>query len=201
MELREYLKIIKRKTKLILTVAMITGLSAFLFSVVQPIKYEISLSLFVNKDKTQETDDFKYDGYYALQAGEIITGSIAEWLKSPELVDAIYQEAGAERNFKDLKSYTKKFTVKKMSAQYVEVKFKTNSKEDAEKISVAVVKIVGSKVKTLGENSEQEISFLIENEKPIIIESKPDAFFNLIVGLVSGFVLGIFAVFVKEYFK
>ena len=201
MELKEYIKIIKKNSKLILAVAVIVGLSAFLFSVLQPVKYETSLSLFVNKDKTQETDDFKYDGYYALQAGEIIVGSVVEWLKSPETVNAIYQEAGVERDFKSFKNYTKKFTAKKMSAQYVEVKFKTNSREDAEKISAAIVKITESKIKTLKESSEQELSFSIESGKPIIIESKPNAFLNLIIGLISGFVLGIFVVFGREYFR
>ena len=201
MELKEYIKIIKKKSKLILAVVVITGLSAFLFSAVQPIKYEVSLSLFVDKNRTQETDDFKYDGYYALQAGEIITGSVVEWLKSPETVNAIYQKAGIEHNFKNLRSYTKKFTAKKMFAQYVEVKFKTDSKEDAEKISTAIAEAAKSKMKNLEEKSGQEVSFLIENEKPVIIESKPDAFLNLIIGLISGLFLGIFIVFGREYFS
>jgi len=176
-------------------------LSAFLFSVLQPVKHEVSLSLFINKNKTQETDDFKYDGYYALQAGEIMAGSVAEWLKSPETVNAVYQEAEVKHNFEDLKSYAKKFTVKKMSAQYVEVKFGTKNKEDAEKISLAIIETAKSKMKNLEEKSGQEVSFSIENEKPIIIKSRSDAFLNLIIGLVSGLFLGIFVVFGKEYFK
>ncbi len=200
MELKEYIKIIRKNFKLILSVAIITGISAFLFSIVQPLEYEVSLSLFVNKDKTQETDDFKYDGYYALQTSEMIANSIVEWLKSPGIVNSIYQKAEVTYDFKNIKSYTKKFTVNKMSTQYVEVKFKTNSEEDAEKISLAIVEVILFKVKDLGENSEQELSFLIESGTPVIIESKPDAILNLIIGLVSGFALGIFVVFGKEYF-
>jgi len=201
MELKEYIKIIRKNFKLILGVAIITGISAFLFSITQPIKYEASLSLFINKDKTQETDDFKYDGYYALQAGEMITGSIVEWLKSPEVVSSIYQKAEVEHSFKNIKSYTKKFAVKKMSAQYVEVKLKMNNKEDVEKISLAIVEVIKSRIKNLGENSEQELTFLIESGKPVIVETRPDAILNLIIGLVSGFALGIFVVFGREYFK
>ena len=201
MELKEYIEIIKKNFKLILSVAIITGLSAFLFSVLQPVKYEASLSLFINKDKTQETDDFKYDGYYALQASEIIADSVEQWMKSPEVVDAIYQEAGIKHDFESFKNYTKKFTVKKMSAQYIEVKFKANNREDAEKISAAVAEVTRSKIKALGENSGQELSFLVKNENPVIIESKPNVFFNLIIGLVSGLFLGVFMVFGREYFS
>lgn len=201
MELRNYIKIIKRNSKLIIAVSVVTAMSAFLFSVAQPLKYEVSLSLFITKNKTQETDDFKYDGYYALQASEIIADSIGQWMKSPEIVNTIYQRAEVAQDFKNIKSYTKKFIAKKMSAQYVEVKFKTSDQEDAKKISTATVEALKSKIKNLEENSEQELSFSIESGEPIILESKPNAFLNLIIGLISGLMLGIFAVFGKEYFS
>jgi capsular polysaccharide biosynthesis protein len=88
-----------------------------------------------------------------------------------------------------------------MSPQYVEVKFKTNTKDKAEKMSSAIIKVINAKVKALSENSEQEISFYIENKNPIIVESKPNVFLNSIIGLVSGLILGIFIVFGKEYFS
>jgi capsular polysaccharide biosynthesis protein len=201
MELKEYLKIIKKNSKLILIISIITAASAFVFSVVQPVKYETSLSLTIIKDKTQITDNFKYDGYYALQASEIIADSIEQWLKSPVTVDAIYKEAQVDLEFKNIKSYTKKFIARKMSSQQVEVKFKTNAREEAEKISQAVAEVINNKVKILKESSEQEISFSVDSENPVIVESRPDAILNLIIGLVSGLALGIFIVFLRRYFS
>ncbi len=201
MELKEYLKVIKKNSKLIIVISIVTAVSAFVFSVVQPIKHETSLSLAIIKDKTQTTDDFKYDGYYALQAGEIIANSIEQWLKSPEVVSAIYQEAEINQDFKNIKSYTKKFIAQKMSPQYVEVKFKSNTREEAEKISIATVEIINAKTKKLKETSEQEVSFSVSGENPVIVEDSPDAVLNLIIGLISGIALGVFWVFVKRYFS
>lgn len=201
MELKEYLKIIKKNSKLILIIGIITAVSAFIFSIAQPIKYETSLSLSIIKDKTQVTDNFKYDGYYALQTSEIIADSTEQWLKSPETVDAIYKEAQVDLEFKNIKSYTKKFIARKMSSQQVEVKFKTNTQEEAEKISQAVVGAINNKVKTLKESSKQEISFSVDSENPITVESRPDAILNLIIGLISGLALGIFIVFLRRYFS
>lgn len=200
MELKEYIKITQKRARLVLTVGILVAVSALLFSVFKPVKYETSLSIFINKNKTQQTDDFKYDGYYALQAGEIIADSVQQWLKSPETVNAIYQKAQIDPSFKNIKSYTKKFNAKKMSAQYVEVKFESNSEEEASKISSAVVEIVKNKVKNLEKNSEEELSFSIENENPIIIESKADVYLNAIIGFVSGLFFGVFIAFGKEYF-
>ncbi len=201
MELKEYLKIIKKNLKLILAVGAIAALSAFLFSSFQPVKYETSLSLLISKNKTQETDDFKYDGYYALQAGEMLADTIVEWTKSPAVVNAIYQEASVHGNFGSIKSYAKKFTAKKMSSQHIEIKFNSDTKESAEKISSAAVKTINDKIKTLEENSGEEISFLIKGENPVIVEKKPDMLLNLFIGFISGLILGIFIVFGKEYFR
>ena len=200
MELKEYLKIIRRNSKIIITISVITAVSAFVFSVAQPIKYETSLSLFVVKDKTQVTDDFKYDGYYALQAGEIITNSVEQWMKSPEVVNAIYQKANVKRDFKNIKSYTKKFTAHKMSPQLVEVKFKSKTEKEAEKISSATIKVINAKIEKLKEASEQEVSFSVNNGDPVIVKNKPDAILNLIIGLISGLFVGVFFVFGRRYF-
>ena len=199
MELKEYLKIIRKNFKIIIAIGIITAISAFVFSIMQPVKYEVSLSLTIVKDKTQITNDFKYDGYYALQSSEIIADSVEQWLKSPEVVSAIYQEAEVKQDFKNIKSYTKKFTAYKMSSQFVEVKFKSNTKKEAKKISMATVEIINAKTKKLKKASEQEISFSINSGNPVVVESKPDAILNLIIGFISGLVLGGFVVFGKRY--
>ena len=200
MELKQYLKIIRRNKKIIIAVAVLTALFSFIFSAVQPAKYETSLSLLIGKNKTQETDDFKYDGYYALQAGEIMADSAEQWLKSPEVVNAVYQKAGISPDFRNIKSYAKKFTAKKMSPQYVEVKFNTSTRREAEKISLAIVEVINDKVEMLEKNSEREISFSISGGNPVIAEDNPNIFLNLFIGFISGLALGVFAVFGKEYF-
>lgn len=201
MELKEAIMTVKNNLKTITAVSVITALSAFIFSSIQPLIYETSLSLLISKEGSQETTDFKYDGYYAFQTGEIFADSIQEWMKSPETVNEIYQEAGVSQNFRNIKSFGRKFTAKKMSPQYAEVKFKTETRNEAEKISSAIVKILNNKAKKIQENSKQEISFKVESGSPVILEARPDAPVNSILGLISGALLGIFIVFTKEYFK
>lgn len=201
MELKEAIAIIGNKIKMITAISAITAMSAFVFSAIQPMAYETSLSLLISKEGTQETDDFKYDGYYAFQTGEILADSIQQWMKSPETVNEIYKEAGINQDFKNIKSYSKKFTAKKMSPQYAEVKFETPSRNEAEKISSAIVKVINNKAKKIQENSKQEISFKVESGSPVILEDRPDIPLNSIIGLISGAVLGIFFVLIKEYFR
>ena len=199
MELKEYLKIIKSEKRTIAGFAILTALSAFVFSVYAPASYEASVSLFITKDGTQQTDQFKYDGYYALDAGEIITDNVGQMLKSPEIVAAIYRRSGIDPEFKRLKNYKKKFSASAMSNQYVEVSFNVSNRGDAEKIAEAITETVGEKLSEEKAASGEEVSYAIEGSNPVIVEKKPDAAANGLAGLVSGLLLGVFAAFLKKY--
>ncbi|MDD3006434.1 MAG: Wzz/FepE/Etk N-terminal domain-containing protein [Candidatus Pacebacteria bacterium] len=200
MELKSYLKVIKSEKKMIIALTLLTALFAWVFSVYMPTRYETSVSLFIAKDGTQDTTEFKYAGYYALESGEIVADNIEKMLQSPQLVEKIYSVSGVDPNFKNIKGYKKKFTAKKMSNSYVEVSFETDNREDAEKLAKSLTAAVNEQVKGTASQSQNEVAFTIENTEPIIIESKPDATLNLGLGLLSGVFLGILAAFLKKYF-
>jgi len=199
MELAEYIKIIKKEQKTILRAGALTAFFALIFSTYAYSGYEASVSLFLTKSGTQQTDEFKYDGYYALESGEIISDNIEKWLKSPQIVSEIYSEARMDPDFKNIKNYKKKFTANKMSNQYVEVSFETESAESAEKISSAIDRVLNRKMNELSAESGEEISFSIEETDPVIVEKRPDLPLNIFTGLLSGLFLGTFFIFLKRY--
>jgi len=201
MELKEYVTIIKKSFKIIVITSALTGLFSFLFTSVQPLKYETSMSLFINKKYSQETDNFKYDGYYALQTSEMLSDTIIEWTKSPEFVNSVYTKAGVDLNFNSIKKYSKAFNVKKMSSQYIKINFTSTNKAEAVKISSTISSEIKEKIKTIENESEKELSFSVTSKDPIIIVSKPKILINLIIGIFSGLIIGIFFVFTKRYFS
>lgn len=201
MDLKEYLKLIKKNYRLIITVCAITGISTFLFSMLRPVKYDVSQSLFINKNGSQETEDFKFDGYYAFEAANTLSDSIGEWLKSPQVVNEIYAKSGIDPAFRNIKSYSKKFKAKKMSAEFVEVKFESKNVNEANKIAGAIVEIVNSKMTSIKDTSSGEVSFSISGSAPVIVENKLDALFNFLIGIASGLLLGAFIAMSREYLR
>ncbi|MFA6097253.1 MAG: hypothetical protein WC788_06515 [Candidatus Paceibacterota bacterium] len=199
MDLKEYLKLIKKNHRLIITVCAITGISTFLFSILRPITYDVSQSLFIHKNGSQETEDFKFDGYYAFEAADTLSDSIGEWLKSPEIVNEIYSRSGIDPAFKNIKSYSKKFKAKKLSAEFVEVKFESKNADEAGKISKAIIEVVNSKTTSFEKASNGEVSFLISGGMPVIVENKLDALASFVIGIASGLLLGIFIALSREY--
>jgi len=106
MELKQYIKIIKRHIKSIVMVSILVGFFALIFSAVKPVTYETSLSLLISRATAQETQDYKYDSYYAIQANDLFANTIVGWLKSPEIVVDIYKEAGVNFPVKNLRKTT-----------------------------------------------------------------------------------------------
>lgn len=200
MELKEYFKIIEKDKRVIIKTTILTLAFAIAFSYLQKTSYESSVSLFIIKNGTQSTDEFKYDGYYALQSGEIVADNLEKMLQSPQVVSEIYQTANIDSNFDKIKKYKKSFTVHKMSNQYVEVSFNSETRENAEKISKSITKTVQQKMEQAKSSSEDEVSFSIENNAPVIVEKKPDIALNSLIGIFSGFFLGVIIVLIKKYF-
>lgn len=200
MELKSYLRILKSERRLILACGLVAALSAGIFSAYAPTSYDTSVSLFLHKSGSQATDQFKYDGYYALDSGKVLSDNIEKLLQSPQVVDAIYRESEVDPAFRNLKSYKKKFTAHKMSNLYVEVSFAAQSEDDARNIAGAITRVVNRQLETMDRESAAEIAFRVENADPIVVASRPDPWQNGLLGLVSGLLLGGFAAFLKKYF-
>lgn len=200
MELKSYLKVIRSEKDLILAATLITAAAAWIFSLYTPADYATSVSLFITTDGTQTTEEFKYDGYYALESGEIVADNVEKMLQSPQLVERIYSASGIDPDFLSLKAYKKKFTAKKMSNSYVEVGFEAENRSDAEKLAAALAETVNQEMEDTKARSGNEVAFSIKSNPPVILEQKPDANRNFVIGLLSGACFGIFAAFLKRYF-
>jgi capsular polysaccharide biosynthesis protein len=201
MELKSYLQIIKQQKKVIFITAVLVGFFAFIFSFFSPTAYETSLSVETERKNIQETSDFRYDDYYALKASEMFVDSTAKWFSNPEFITQICKKAEVDISKASLRNLKKKIKADKMSVQYLEIKFKTKTCEEAEKISAAVSSVIKEKSKNLGWTEAEENIFSIKTSEPIIVEKNPMIFFNALIGLFSGLFIGILIGFFRKYLE
>lgn len=201
MELRTYLKIFKREQKLIFSVMLVTMLTGTLFTLISPPRFETSLSLFIGKTGTQETTDFKYDGYYALQAESLAAESIAKRLQAPGVVEEIYKQAELDPKATKIKNFKKKFTATKMMGSYVEVAFITESETDAAKLTAALVDSTAAFTDSLKQASSGEVALGVSHSAPVTRPAGPGLSLVLAATLVCGLGLGLWWALLKHYFK
>lgn len=201
MELKALLKIFRQERRLIALLTLGTALFALLFAAYLNRGVEVSVSLFLDKRGSQATDQFKFDGYYALEAGEIVADNVEKSLQSPQVVEEIYRQSGIDPAFRRIKNYRKRFTAHKMSNQYVEVSFAAASRSDAEALARELVAAVNRNLLAFETASESEVAFAAAPTAPVIVEKRPDFPLTALVGLVSGFCLGLFTALLKRYFQ
>ncbi len=199
MELLEYLRIIKKGGKRILLWGAVAALIAFVYSYFRGEYYDVSLALSVSRASTQQTQDYQYDGYYIIQASELFTDTVKQWINSPEVVANVYKEAGIDSEAKSLKELQKKFKADKLSSQYLEVKFTVKEEETAKKISGSLLNVLQSKAYTLGWASRSQATFSILGAEPIIMKNKADLLVNTLIGLLVGLFIGISVAFFGNY--
>jgi capsular polysaccharide biosynthesis protein len=201
MELKVYLQIIKQQKKVIVITAILVAFFSFIFSFFVPVYSETSVSVEIERKAVQETTDYRYDDYYALKASEIYVDSIAKWFSSPEFVNQICQKADIKTEDLSLRKIKKMFKADKMSAQYLEIKFKAENSQEAKKISSAIASVLESKSKDLGWTDEEKNIFSIKTSEPVIIEKKSPIFLNTFIGFLSGLFIGILIGFFRKYLE
>lgn len=201
MELKEYVKIIKKEEKLTTTAILAVLILVVVLSELKGAYFENDMLLLVSRSGTQNTQDYKYDGYYAVQASEIFADNVSQWLTSASVANEIYQRAKAENDTTSLKGLSKAFKADKLSSQYVRVRYQTKDKETAVNLAHAMTDVLQEKADMLSVSSTEQISFKVLYSDPLSVETKSDLSLNGLLAIIGGAFLGIFLALGKHYFS
>ncbi len=201
MEIKEYLKIIRKNLALFLITTVGVTLAILSYFYFQPITYDTSLTLNITRSGIQKTSDYRYDDFYRLQADEKFADTIVEWLASPRIVADIYAKAGENKKGLDLKKLAKKFSVEKRSTQIVAVSFSSSSPKSAQKIANSLVKILSQNTQELNKNQQEANWFQIMAKKPITAKHNFHYKIIFLVALAVGIFLSFWVVMIKYYFE
>lgn len=201
MELKEYLKIFKKEKNVISGAILSVLVLTLIFSGLRGVYFDNDMLLLISRSGTQNTPDYKYDGYYAVQASDIFADNVSQWLASASIASEIYLKAKAESEMRSLKDFSKAFKADKLSSQYVRVRFQSKDRDTAKKISYAMIDVLQKKADLLSESSVEQISFKVIYSDPLSVENKSDLLSNGILAVIGGLFLGIFMALGKNYFS
>lgn len=196
MELTDYGKIFKRFLAVILIVAVIGGFAGFAAgSFLDEVEYDTSISFAVNRTNRQETPDYQYDGYYAIQAADLFSQTIVSWFSTPSVLLEMYRNAGIEPEITSIDAFSNQFRTKKFSSQNIVLRFSEATRERAEQISKSIIDTTKTRASALNRSSDQKALFEVVAAEPVIVEKRPNVALKTVLGFVSGVILGlIFAI-------
>lgn len=199
MELKEYISIILNRKMLFVIVMTCVVIASVVFTITKRETFATSITLGIATAEHQQTVDYQYDGYYAIQASELFSDTVVSWAESPDVVVGIFDKAGLSLPTENIKKLSKIFTANKLSAQNVEMKFTAGSKEEAEKMVNGIKSTINAKTKQINEASQGTTSFQIVFSDAITKESQSNLPLNGLIGLVVGFITALGIAFSMNY--
>ncbi|MFA5135591.1 MAG: hypothetical protein WC505_07460 [Patescibacteria group bacterium] len=172
-----------------------------IFSVLKPIEYDSSISFSINRINQQPTEDYQYDGYYAIQASDLFSQTVMSWMMTPSVLLEIYERAGIDPMITSIERFTSRFKTNKYSPQNIVVRFSERDRETAEKIARAIIEIIEEKGAVANQTSEQEAFFVVDGATPVIVEQRANWWLNGLLSLVGGFLISLAAAYIIEYLR
>lgn len=200
MELKEYLKIIKNNSRLF--IGIIVGIIAIGvgYFLLRPVSYSTSLTLNITRSGVDNSQDYRYDDFYRLQADEKFTETVVQWLKSPRVEEDIYREAGIDTTDFSLKRLTSSVSAEKSSSQLVAVGFLATDEKSSQKIAMAVSKVISQNVQNLNKDQKENSWFEVISSDPVVKINETNPLIVLAIFLGAIFV-AFFGVLIKHYLE
>ena len=200
MELKEYIMILRKNIGFFLTILAIFVSGGVIFALVQPQSYHAALTLNVTRDGLQKTDNYRYDSLYRLQADERFADTVVRWLESPRVSADILNDAKIDTNTLAENKLAKYFKARRLSSQIVQVDFAAARADLAGNISDSVKKIINAESEKLNAVQKEDAWFIIIGGEPVVRPGKLQSGVVILVSLLAGIFIGLWAVLIKNYF-
>lgn len=194
-------KSLMRSIRTTLILAVIGALAGGITASLMPVSYESSLSFTVNQINKQETTDYQFDGYYAIQASDLFSETIVSWFQTPSFLLEIYNRAEVDPQIESIGGFTSRFKMRKFSAQNLVLNFSEKDELTAEKLSTAIISHVEERANELNQNAERKALFEVVGSNPVIVKKEITVFEGILYGFLAGLVLGLFVVSVMSAFS
>jgi capsular polysaccharide biosynthesis protein len=200
MELKEYFQILKKELKTFMVIIVIVFLSAGAYFIFRPVIFDASLTLNITRSGTQNTDSYKYDDFYRMQADEKFAETIVEWLKSPRVEEDIYKDAGVNASDYSLKRLSTGIIAEQRSSQVVVANFSAFDQKKVQNIAYSVSKIISQNIKNLNNDQKENSWFEIISGDPVIRMREINPI-TIVAIFFGGIFLAFFGVLFKHYLQ
>lgn len=201
MELKECVSIFKKHIKTFLVTVVLVLIGGLVLYLAWPVNFKASLTLNVTRLGTQETDSYKYDDFYRLQADEKFSDTVVRWLGSPRIATNILNDAGITTSGMGVWKISGFFKAQRLSSQLIQVTYYAFNAPTAQKISNSVVKILDRQTEELNKFQREITWFKVLGSDPVIMENKLNLSYVMLLSLALGIFLGVWAVFIRHYLE
>lgn len=163
--------------------------------------YEVHYSYLVSIKERDRTEDYRFDGYYAINSTDLFASTLAAWSQTPEIIVKAHNEAGMELPNRNPAQLTKTVTTNKTGPQIIQVTIKHKNQNSAEKLAQGHKKAVEQNIAKYHQEGNPDIRFSVVATEPWTGQTSLSVSTITIGVFVFSILIGMNAVFLLESMK
>ena len=159
--LEHYWGVVRERLPMIILISVTVAVAAlFAAKQVKP-SHEVHFSYLISLSARDPSQDFRFDGYYALQATDLFAATLARWVATPEVVVAAHQEANLELPSDDPRALARIVKAEKVAPQLVTVTVRGATREEAAVLAEGVRRVMEHNVARYHNEGVPAVSFAV----------------------------------------
>jgi capsular polysaccharide biosynthesis protein len=148
--------------------------------------YSVHFSYLVSLSERENPAEYTFDGFYALQATDLFTATLAGWITTPELIVAAYRAAELPLPTDDARKVRRNVTAAKTAPQLIEVTVWGQEREAAERLAAALKTVMEKNVSLYQDEGIPALQFNVVATEPWTSIRQPNvALVTASVGVVT----------------
>jgi len=191
----------KKALPFIIIFGVVTGIAAGLFAVQKAAVYAVVQSYDLDLVNRPVTSDYQYGEYYDLKGAELYTQYVMSLLRSPAVIESIYQSAGMSVHIDNVSQFTNQFKTVEDASQRFTVTFDRYTKSEAEHIVTGMNTVLAEKVAAGAKDNAGNSLFTLRPYNAVITYQTTNVWLYAGVGTVAGWLLAIVVVYLRRYLK
>jgi capsular polysaccharide biosynthesis protein len=200
MEFKEFIQLIRKNFYIMFLAVIVFLAGGFLVWNYQANFFAASFAIDIDRGEFQETEEYRYDQFYRLQADEKFAENIVSWIQSPGFLSQLSQDFSG---FSEKKSFAgvESLRASQPSSNYVRVEYKSQNKALLKPTYQVLKKNLTQKTQDLNYENSDPTWFKLNYGKLNIYRVEPKLIIYLALSLGAGLLFGIFLILFKHYLK
>lgn len=128
--------------------------------------HEVHFSYLVSLSERDQVSDFRFDGYYALQATDLFAATLARWVSTPEVIVAAYEAAGLPQPSADPRKLARAVRAEKVAPQLVTVTVRSGTREESEKLAAGLRQVMSGNIARYHNEGVPAVAFTVIASEP-----------------------------------
>jgi capsular polysaccharide biosynthesis protein len=182
---------LKRALPMLVLVSLLAGVIAL--AIVRRFEpaAQVHFSYLVSLSQREDVPEFRFDGYYALQATDLFAETLAAWVQTPEVIAAAYQEAGLKLPTNDPRAIVRSVVAEKSAAQLVQVTVRHTDPATARKLTTGLQTVMQQNIERYDAQGIPALQFRAVPTTPLVGQRQVATRIIVTATMMGAFFLGL----------